>query len=49
MVLISPRIEKDDSLPYKGLLTVSVPQESGIQTFSIPLQPTEEILADWEM
>ncbi|KAJ2934322.1 hypothetical protein H1R20_g2796, partial [Candolleomyces eurysporus] len=49
MVLISPQIEKDDSLPYGGLLTVSVPQESGTQTFSIPLQPTENILTHWEM
>ncbi|KAF6754343.1 hypothetical protein DFP72DRAFT_990538 [Ephemerocybe angulata] len=49
MVLISPLIEKDESLPYHGLLNVTFPEESGLQPFSIPLQPTKDILAKWQI
>lgn len=49
MVLISPLIEKDESFPYHGLLNVTFPEESGLQPFSVPLQPTEDILAKWQI
>ncbi|KAI9067205.1 hypothetical protein FKP32DRAFT_1588842 [Trametes sanguinea] len=47
MVLISPRIEVDPSSPYGGRLVVSFPEDSGCETFAVPLSPTQEMLADW--
>lgn len=49
MILISPQIEKDDSSPFKGTLRVTVPNDTSLQTFSIPLEPTQEILETWQM
>jgi hypothetical protein len=49
MVLISPRIEIDSSLPFKGTLNVTVHNDPNIQTFSIPLEPTQEVLEKWQM
>lgn len=49
MVLIAPRIIEDDSDPSGGRLEVSFPPESGCETFSVPLTPTEEILQKWSV
>jgi hypothetical protein len=49
MVLISPRIEKDGSSPFKGTLDITVPTDPNIKNFSIPLEPTLEILEKWQM
>lgn len=49
MILISPQIEKDDSSPFKGTLRVTVPNDTSLQTFSIPLEPTQEILETWQI
>ncbi|PIL31071.1 hypothetical protein GSI_05767 [Ganoderma sinense ZZ0214-1] len=47
MVLITPRIEPDSASPYGGRLVVSFPEDSGCETFSVPLNPTPDILATW--
>ncbi|KAF8641062.1 hypothetical protein AX17_000706 [Amanita inopinata Kibby_2008] len=49
MVLITPRIDRDDSSPYGGLLNVSFPADSGCESFSVPLRPTEDVLHRWTM
>lgn len=49
MVLITPHIEFDAAAPHKGLIRVSFPEDSGCPSFSIPLQPTKEILRTWTM
>jgi len=47
MILITPRIEADATLPYGGLLTVSFPADSDCEDFSVPLCPTKDILNTW--
>lgn len=47
MVLINPRIIPDSSSSEGGWLEVSFPKESGCEAFSVPLNPTEEVLQDW--
>jgi len=49
MILIAPRIELDPSLPYSGRLKVSFPEDSGCESFSVPLNPDEELLKTWEI
>ncbi|KAH6917093.1 hypothetical protein BKA70DRAFT_1251338 [Coprinopsis sp. MPI-PUGE-AT-0042] len=48
MVLITPNVERDDSLPHLGSLNVLFPEDSGAKAFSIPLRPTEDILSKWQ-
>jgi len=48
LVLITPHIEFETS-PERGQLLVTLPQASGCETFSVPLQPTEEMLKKWEL
>lgn len=45
MVLITPRIETDDSSPHGGVLKISFPEDSGCESFAVPLYPVEE---KWE-
>ncbi|KAI0779027.1 hypothetical protein BD413DRAFT_601634 [Trametes elegans] len=47
MVLITPRVEPDAGSPYGGRLVVSFPEDSDCETFSVPLYPTADMLADW--
>ncbi|KAI0352239.1 hypothetical protein OH77DRAFT_1486006 [Trametes cingulata] len=47
MVLITPRVEIDTTSPYGGRLVISFPEDSGCETFAIPLNPTADMLADW--
>ncbi|KAH9854380.1 hypothetical protein C2E23DRAFT_818523 [Lenzites betulinus] len=47
MVLITPRVEVDPASPYGGRLVISFPEDSGCETFSIPLYPTPDMLEDW--
>ncbi|KAI0325427.1 hypothetical protein GY45DRAFT_1330328 [Cubamyces sp. BRFM 1775] len=47
MVLITPKVEVDAASPYGGRLTVSFPADSDCETFSVPLNPTDDLLADW--
>ncbi|KAI0789428.1 MOSC N-terminal beta barrel domain-containing protein [Abortiporus biennis] len=47
LVLIVPRLEYDALSPYDGQLVVSVPFESGPETFSVPMAPTAEVLRKW--
>ncbi|KAI0652725.1 MOSC N-terminal beta barrel domain-containing protein [Trametes meyenii] len=47
MVLITPRVEADATSPHGGKLVISFPEDSDCETFSVPLYPTEELLADW--
>lgn len=49
MVLISPRIEYDELSPYGGKLVVSFPPESGCDTFEVPLNPTPDVISQWEL
>jgi len=42
MVLITPRIEVDENSPHGGVLSVSFPEDSGCESFSVPLRPVEE-------
>jgi hypothetical protein len=48
MVLINPRIIPESASQKDGQLEVSFPEESGCETFSIPLHPTEESLLSWQ-
>ncbi|KAK2461527.1 hypothetical protein APHAL10511_005990 [Amanita phalloides] len=47
MVLITPLIERDESSPYGGVLTISFPSDSSCEPFSVPLNPTTDILSHW--
>jgi hypothetical protein len=49
MVLIVPRIDVDPSSPYGGRLEISFPEDSGCETFFVPLRPDHELLQTWEM
>lgn len=49
MVLISPRIEYDELSPYGGKLVVSFPPESGCPVFEVPLNPTPDVVSQWEL
>ncbi|KAF8832747.1 hypothetical protein HHX47_DHR1001458 [Lentinula edodes] len=42
MVLITPRIETDDRSPHGGVLKISFPENSGCESFAVPLYPVEE-------
>ncbi|KAJ3985723.1 hypothetical protein F5890DRAFT_1408843 [Lentinula detonsa] len=45
MVMITPRIETDEESPHGGVLSISFPENSGCESFSVPLYPIEE---QWE-
>lgn len=47
MVLITPHIEPDADAPHGGRLIVSFPQDSKCETFSVPLDPSPEVIATW--
>ncbi|KAF9469582.1 MOSC N-terminal beta barrel domain-containing protein [Collybia nuda] len=49
LVLIVPTIEFDETAPHKGLIHVNFPEDSDTPSFSIPLEPTEEMLSTWEI
>jgi hypothetical protein len=49
MVLISPWIKHDETSPHGGKLVVSFPPESGCETFEVPLNPTPDIVSQWEL
>ncbi|KIY73375.1 hypothetical protein CYLTODRAFT_417060 [Cylindrobasidium torrendii FP15055 ss-10] len=48
MVLITPEVVVDEALPYGGVLRISFPEDSGCETFEVPLRPTTEQLDRWE-
>ncbi|KAI0640288.1 MOSC N-terminal beta barrel domain-containing protein [Trametes polyzona] len=47
MVLITPRVEVDSASAHGGRLVISFPEDSGCETFSVPLYPASELLTDW--
>ncbi|KZT73416.1 hypothetical protein DAEQUDRAFT_703847 [Daedalea quercina L-15889] len=49
MVLIAPRILPDPASPHGGTLEVSFPEESGCESFAVPLNPTPDLLSSWEV
>lgn len=49
MVLISPRIEHDETSPYDGKLVVSFPPEFECPVFEVPLNPTPDVVSQWEL
>lgn len=49
MVLISPRIEHDETSPSGGKLVVSFPPESECPIFEVPLNPTPDVVSQWEL
>lgn len=48
MILIHPRVAPNESDEERGEMIISFPEESGCETFSIPLVPSEERLSTWE-
>ncbi|KIJ66454.1 hypothetical protein HYDPIDRAFT_109491 [Hydnomerulius pinastri MD-312] len=48
MVLIRPRIIPEASSPEGGRLEISFPGDSGCETFSVPLNPSEGTLCQWQ-
>jgi len=48
MVLITPQIVVDAASPYSGVLSVSLPDESGCEPFSLPLSPGQSTLDSWK-
>ncbi|KXN90106.1 MOSC domain-containing protein 1, mitochondrial [Leucoagaricus sp. SymC.cos] len=49
LVLITPRIHVDETSPDGGSLVVNFPEDSGCETFSVPLRPSQEALSTWTM
>lgn len=49
MVLITPRIRADASALHEGTLEISFPEDSGCETFAVPLHPDEDLLEKWQM
>ncbi|RDB19507.1 Mitochondrial amidoxime-reducing component 1 [Hypsizygus marmoreus] len=49
MVLIVPQIDVDAASRHGGTLTVTFPEDSGCKPFSLPLQPSQEVLDTWEI
>ncbi|KAL0579242.1 hypothetical protein V5O48_002746 [Marasmius crinis-equi] len=48
MVLITPEIVHDATSPYGGILEVTFPADSDCASFSVPLEPTEDVLKGWQ-
>ncbi|KAF8131616.1 hypothetical protein EV363DRAFT_1164985 [Boletus edulis] len=48
IVLIHPRIVTDPSVPGGGRLEVAFPEDSGCETFSLPLNPSRDTFEKWE-
>lgn len=48
MILIAPQIEADPTSPHSGVLSVTFPDESGCEPFSMPLCPSQAILNRWK-
>ncbi|KAG6380737.1 hypothetical protein JVT61DRAFT_5119 [Boletus reticuloceps] len=48
IVLIHPRIVTDPSVPGGGYLEVAFPEDSGCETFSLPLNPSRDTFEKWE-
>ncbi|KAH9949331.1 MOSC N-terminal beta barrel domain-containing protein [Amylocystis lapponica] len=49
MVLVTPHIKSDPSSPYGGQLVVTFPEESGCETFTVPLNPTADVRRKWKV
>jgi hypothetical protein len=47
MVLIQTEILEEPDSPLGSLLRVSFPEESGYEPFTIPLEPTVDMLSEW--
>lgn len=48
MVLIYPQVIIDKNDEYGGRIQVSFPRESGSDTFTIPLNPNQDVLGTWK-
>jgi len=48
MVLIHPRVIADPSASEGGRLEVTFPEDSGCETFSLPLNPSQDTLGKWK-
>jgi len=49
LVLVKPLIQVDESSPEGGSLIVTFPEDSGCESFAIPLRPNKEILSTWTL
>jgi hypothetical protein len=49
MVLIHPQVIEDPDDPARNRLEISFPPDSGCETLSVPLRPSEETLKKWDM
>ncbi|KAJ7492265.1 MOSC N-terminal beta barrel domain-containing protein [Mycena latifolia] len=48
MVLITPQIQPDLTSPHSGVLSLTFPDESGCEPFSLPLCPSQTALDSWK-
>ena len=49
LVLIEPRLAYDPFSEHGGLLIVTVPKGNDFATFSLPIEPTPDILDQWTL
>lgn len=49
LVLVTPHLAIDKSSPDGGSLVVIFPEDSGCETFEIPLRPSEKTLSTWKI
>ncbi|KAI0686817.1 MOSC N-terminal beta barrel domain-containing protein [Cytidiella melzeri] len=49
MVLIEPRLQYDITSPFNGQLVVAVPNGDRPESFSVPIQPTPDLLLSWSI
>ncbi|EKM48020.1 uncharacterized protein PHACADRAFT_266593, partial [Phanerochaete carnosa HHB-10118-sp] len=49
LVLVEPELRCDASSPTKGKLVVTVRPDSGPVSFAVPIEPTPDMLSQWEI
>jgi hypothetical protein len=49
MMKIHPAVFPDEADPHGGHMAVSFPPESGCPSFTVPLNPNEDLLKTWKM
>lgn len=48
MVLVTSQIHIDEDSPDGGVLKISFPDDSGCESFGVPLRPSEATLMTWQ-
>lgn len=49
LILIEPKLQYDSLSPTNGKLVVTVRPESGPISFSVPIEPTPDMLSQWKV